>query len=76
MNYLSTNNAALSTSLTGKLYKGPESIGDVFKTKNVPVSFRIISTKQTYIVPTMSSIKDITYIVRDKKMTVPLGVFK
>ena len=75
MNYLSTNNAALTTSLTGSLYKGPQANGDVFKARTVPVSFRIISTKQTYIVPTMSSIKDITYIVRDKKMTVPLGVF-
>jgi hypothetical protein len=67
----------LKTTLTGTLYKGPPTTDPdlLFMSKTIYFNFRIISPLITNIVPP-ATIKDITYIVRDPKMIVPLGKFQ
>ena len=71
---LSTRDASLATTMTGSLYKAGASPPDLFKNALVPFDFRILSPKFTYISPP-GPINNLQYIVKDPKMTVPLGIF-
>ena len=51
MTSLSTRDASLDTQLRGALYKPGVSPPDLFKDMFIPLDFRIISTKFTYIIP-------------------------
>ena len=69
---LRDTSGAINPSLIGSLYKTPTT--DLFVEATAAFDFRLISTMKTYIVPP-GRISDEEYIVKDPRMTVPVGAF-